>query len=89
MALGADRAELLGLVLQQSGTLTITGMITGLVGAVGLSRYLAGLLFATTPFDAATLSVVLLTFAAIAPVATYVPASRATRVDPAVALRCE
>jgi len=76
-------------VLRQSGTLTIAGMIMGLSGAVGLSRYLAGLLFAITPFDAATLTVVLLTFAAIATLAAYFPASRATRVDPAVALRCE
>jgi putative ABC transport system permease protein len=89
MALGAGRADVLGLVLRQSGTLTIAGMVIGLAGAVGLSRYLAGLLFATTPFDAATLSIVLLTFAAIATLAAYVPASRATRVDPAVALRCE
>ena len=89
IALGARRADVLGLVLRQSGTLTIAGMIIGLAGAVGLSRYLAGLLFAITPFDAATLSVVLLTFAAIAILAAYVPASRATLVDPAVALRCE
>ena len=56
IALGARRADVLGLVLRQSGTLTIAGMIMGLAGAVGLSRYLAGLLFAITPFDAATLS---------------------------------
>jgi putative ABC transport system permease protein len=89
IALGARHAEVLGLVLRQSGMLTIIGMVTGLVGAVGMSRYLAGLLFATTPLDSVTLGSVLIAFASIATLAAYVPARRATRVDPSVALRCE
>jgi putative ABC transport system permease protein len=89
MALGAQRAEVMALVLRQAATLTLTGIAVGLVGAVGLSRYLDGLLFGTTPLDVTTFTAVVVTFCAVATLASYVPARRATRVDPLVALRTE
>ena len=54
-----------------------------------MSRYLRGLLFGLTPLDPATFTVVGVTFAAVAIVAAWVPALRATKVDPLIALRCE
>jgi putative ABC transport system permease protein len=89
VALGARHAEVLGLVLRQSSVLTIIGMTIGVMGAIGATRYLAGLLFATTPLDPIVFGSVAVAFGIIASVAAYVPARRATRVDPAVALRCE
>jgi len=57
--------------------------------AAGLSRYLEGLLFGTTPLDVMTFAAVVVMFCAVATLASYVPARRATRVDPLVALRSE
>jgi putative ABC transport system permease protein len=89
MALGARRIEVMRLVLRQSAMLIAIGLVCGLAGAAAVTRYLAGLLFGLTPLDPSTFVAVALTFAAVATLAAYVPARRAARVDPMVALRCE
>ena len=89
MALGAQRGDVMGLVLRQSAALTAIGIAFGLAGAAGLTRYLEGLLFGLTRLDPTTLGGVVLAFALVATLASYLPARRATRVDPLVALRCE
>ena len=89
MALGAQRSEVMGLVVRQSLVLTTVGITLGLAGAATVTRYLKGMLFGLTPLDPATFIAVSLMFALIATVASYVPARRATKVDPLVALRCE
>ena len=89
VALGAQRSEVVGLVLNQSLVLTVVGIALGIAGAAAVTRYLEGLLFGLTPLDPATFIGVSVMFAAVALVAAYVPARRATRVDPLVALRCE
>ena len=89
MALGAYRHDVMRLVLAQSVAVTAIGIIAGVAAAAALSRYLRGLLFGLTPLDPSTFVGVAVTFAAIAVAAAYVPARRATNVDPLVALRCE
>ena len=89
VALGAQRSEVVALVLNQSLVLTLVGIALGIAGAAGVTRYLEGLLFGLTPLDPATFVGVSAMFTTIAIVAAYVPARRATKVDPLVALRCE
>jgi len=89
MALGAQRREVMGLVLRQSLTLIAAGLAAGLAGAAATTRYLEGMLFGLTPLDPRTFLTVTLLFTAVATLASYVPARRATKVDPLVALRCE
>jgi len=87
MALGATRGSVLGMVLGQGIRLTIVGLLAGLVASFGLTRLLQAQLFNVKPTDPATLAVVSGFIAAIALVACYIPAQRATRVDPIVTLR--
>ena len=89
MALGAQRAEVLTLVLGQNLTWIVAGVVLGLGGAVLMTRYLRGLLYGLTPLDPSTFAAAAVTFALVALVASYVPARRATQVDPVVALRAE
>ncbi len=89
MALGAERSQVLGLILGRGAKLTAVGIALGLVGAAGLSRYLQTLLFGVEPLDLTTFALVAVGFAAVATAACYLPARRATRVEPVVALRCE
>ena len=89
MALGAQRMQVLALVLHQAAVLTAIGVAAGVAGAAALSRYLEGLLFGLTPLDATTFIAVVVIFGVVAALAAYVPARRATRVDPLVALRTE
>ena len=89
MALGARRAAVLRLVSRQSIALTIAGIILGLAGALAVTRYLENLLFEVTPFDVATFVPVSVLFVAVAAVASFVAARRATRIDPQIVLRCE
>ena len=88
-ALGAQRAHVLGLVLGQSLTLTALGIGLGLAGAAAMTRALRGLLFGLTPLDTGTFIGVAVLFAIVATLAALLPAHRATRVDPLVALRNE
>jgi predicted permease len=88
-ALGASRAEIVGLVLRQGMQLAVAGMAAGMVAAVLLTRLLAGLLYGVRPYDPATLAAVILLLGGVAALACYIPARRATAVDPVVALRCE
>jgi putative ABC transport system permease protein len=89
MALGAERGDVLGLVLRQGLGLVGVGIAVGLAVAFVLSRFLASLLFEVTATDPVTFAAVPLLLAAVALVACWVPARRATRVDPMVALRQE
>jgi putative ABC transport system permease protein len=89
MALGASRRGILALVIGQGAVLAGIGVAAGLAGAFASTRYLSSLLFGITPLDPATFVAVALVFAAVALFASYVPARRATRVDPLVALRSE
>ena len=89
MALGAARGRVLGLVIQQGMTLALIGIVIGLGGAFVLTRLLGSQLYSITPTDPATFVGVSVLLATIALAATLVPALRATRVDPVVALREE
>jgi predicted permease len=87
MALGAERGAVLQMVLRHGVALMSLGIGLGLAGAAGLARYLSGMLFDLTPLDPATYVAVTILFAAVALVASYLPARRATLIDPMVALR--
>jgi putative ABC transport system permease protein len=89
MALGADARHVLGLVVRQGLTTAAIGAAIGVVAAFGLSQGIQGLLFGVTATDPATFGAVLATLLAVATIACYVPAWRATRVDPTTALRAE
>ena len=89
MALGADRDSVRGLVLGQGARLVAAGLALGLAGAIGLSRLLASLLYGVHPNDPMTLVLVAVGLGAVALVASWLPARRAARVDPLVALRAE
>jgi cell division protein FtsX len=87
MALGAQRGAVRRLVLRQGAAMTAIGVVAGLAGAAGLSRYLEGMLVGLTTLDATTYVAVAAAFAAVAMLAVYLPARRATAIDPLVALR--
>ncbi len=89
MALGAEQRHVLGLVVRQGLTTTAIGAAVGIAGAVAASRLIEGLLFGVTPTDPVTFAAVAATLAIVAVTACYVPAWRATRVDPTTALRSE
>ena len=89
IALGASRQEILKLVVREGMALAASGAGVGLAAAFGLTRFLASLLYGVRPADPATLLAASLSLGAIALLACYIPAWRATRVDPLVALRYE
>jgi putative ABC transport system permease protein len=89
MALGADLPSIRSLILGQGAALVTGGVVAGLVGAFILTRVLASLLYGVKPGDPLTFAAVALTLAGVGVVASYLPARRAMRVDPAVALRNE
>ena len=89
MALGASRFSLLRLVLGQSLWTTLAGVVIGLAGAGVLTRFMSSLLFDVRAADPTTFVAVALALVVIALVASYVPARRATSVDPMHALRVE
>jgi putative ABC transport system permease protein len=87
MALGASREDMLGLVVGQGLKLTLVGLGIGVAGALGLTRFLASLLYGVKPTDPLTLITVSIVLTATALFACYVPGRRAATVDPVVALR--
>jgi len=89
MALGARRIDVLRAILAHGFKLTLIGIAIGLAGAVALTRILSSLLYDVTPTDPLTLAGVSLVLAAIALLASYLPARRAARIDPMAALRYE
>jgi putative ABC transport system permease protein len=89
IALGARRSQVLALVMSQVLLLTFIGIVTGVAGGTAVTRYLAGMLFGVTPMDPATFIAASALFAAVAAVGAFVPARRATIVDPIAALRAE
>lgn len=89
MALGAQKPDVLRMVLGKGFKLTLTGLIIGLAGAAGLTRFLSSLLYGVTPTDPLTFVAVSLILAGVALSACYIPARRAAKVDPMIALRCE
>ncbi len=86
-ALGAQRADILWLVIGQGMGLTVAGVVIGIAGALALTRAMKDLLFHVSATDPATFAGVSLLFVVVALAASYIPARRATRIDPMVALR--
>jgi len=89
MALGANRTAILRMVLRKGIVLTLTGAAIGLAGAFALTRWMSSLLFGVSASDPATYVIVLLVALGAALLACSIPASRASRVDPLIALRYE
>ena len=89
IALGAEQRHVLGLVVRQGLSMALVGTAIGVAGSIALSRWIQGLLFGVTATDPMTFVAVVATLLAVALIACYVPAWRATRVDPTTALRAE
>lgn len=89
LALGATAGDILRMIVGHGLTLALAGLATGAVAALALTRLMSGLLFQVSAADPASFGASALLFAAIAALASYLPARRATRVDPTEALRCE
>lgn len=89
MALGAQRFDVLKLVVAQGMTLVLAGVLSGIAAALVLTRLMSGLLFGVSAADPATFAIFAMLLGGVALLANYVPARRATKVDPMVALRHE
>jgi putative ABC transport system permease protein len=89
MALGATARNVLSLIVKNGLALVLTGIVIGAGSALMLTRFLATLLFGVQPTDSFTFLVVSAVFFVIAMIAALIPALRATRVDPLIALRYE
>ena len=89
MALGARAGDVLSLILRQGLSLAVVGIAIGLFGAVWLTEAMKSLLFGVSPNDPPTFAIVGALLLVVAAAATYLPARRATKVDPIVALRYE
>jgi putative ABC transport system permease protein len=88
-ALGAQRATVLRMILRETLALTLIGIFIGLPWAIAATRLITHMLFGVTPYDPVTLVAVVVALLAVGALAGYIPARRAMRVDPMVALRCE
>ena len=89
MALGAERRTVLAMVFRETLVLAVAGVGVGVAGALAATRAITSLLFGVTPHDPATFAAVSLGLAAMALIACCVPAARAARVDPMIALKIE
>jgi putative ABC transport system permease protein len=89
MALGAATGDVVRIILGRGLALALVGGVLGLSLAAGLSRFLAGFLFGVSPLDPVVFALMPLAMLAVAALASFVPARRAARVDPVVALRQE
>lgn len=89
MALGAQAGDIGRMVLRRSLVVTLIGIVLGAVGAGALTRLMEAMLFGVSPLDPVTFAAVIVILAAVAALATYIPARRAARVDPLTALRYE
>ncbi len=89
LALGAENAEIVRLVVGEGIVLTLTGLALGLVGSFWMTRAIKGMLFQIAPTDALTFAATSLLLVLTATVASYLPARRAARVDPLIAMRAE
>jgi putative ABC transport system permease protein len=89
LALGASRGSVLGMVVRQGMTLVVTGLVLGLAAALGVTRVMGTLLYRTEPFDPLTFAAVPAVLSGVALLACYLPARRAARTEPMVALRVE
>jgi putative ABC transport system permease protein len=89
MALGAERRDVLRLVLTRALRIVVAGLIVGLAGAAGVTRVLQRFLFGVTPIDPLAFTIVTLLLMAVGLIAAWLPARRATRIDPCAALRAE
>jgi ABC-type antimicrobial peptide transport system permease subunit len=89
MALGARGRDVLWLILREAALLVLVGVGLGLPAALAAARLAAGLLYGVTPADPVSVGLAVLLLCAVAALACYVPARRATKVDPMVALRYE
>jgi putative ABC transport system permease protein len=87
MAIGADRSDVLKMVVGGGMKLALVGVVIGIAGALAVARLVAAMLFEVTPFDPTSYLLTAATLLTIAALACYVPARRAMRVDPVVALR--
>ena len=89
MALGAARSSVIALVMKQGLQATVMGVVVGVAGALAVNRLMASLLFGVRPTEPATLAVVVLTMTLVAAIACWLPAWRASRLDPNVVLRAD
>jgi len=89
VALGAQKWDVIGLVMRQGAALAAAGIVLGLLGALGLTRVLESLLYGVSARDPLTYAALAALFAGVALVATWLPAERASKVDPILAIRNE
>jgi ABC-type antimicrobial peptide transport system permease subunit len=89
VALGAVRSDVLTQIMKQGLQVTVLGLIIGLAGGLAVNRLIASLLFGVQPADTATIAIVIATIMGVAVVASWLPAWRASRLDPNVVLRDE
>jgi macrolide transport system ATP-binding/permease protein len=89
MALGAQRTSVHRMIMKEAGRLTLVGLLIGLAGSVIAAMLMRGLLFGVSSWDAATLTAVAVGLGGASLLASYIPARRAARIDPIIALRCE
>jgi ABC-type antimicrobial peptide transport system permease subunit len=89
IALGADSHDVVNLVLGRGAILILPGLATGILAALFLTRVIRSLLFGIGPIDGPTLALVCVVFATVGAIASWLPARRAARVDPIIAMRAE
>jgi putative ABC transport system permease protein len=89
MALGADQRNVVLMILRQAGRIVALGVVVGVIGSLALGRLSANMLFGVASHDPLTLVAVVTILSAVALIACYIPARRASRVDPLIALRYE